>query len=74
MVHINMEELEKKYQILKEDMTETSSKIKKEELLSELQEYVNSQVNKFSQIQKVVLQPVPFQKTATLKIKRFLYT
>jgi len=73
MVHINMEELEKKYQHLKEDMAEKFEE-KKEELLTELKEYVNSQVNKFSQIQKVVLQPVPFQKTATLKIKRFLYT
>ena len=73
MVHINMEELEKKYQHLKVDMTEKFEE-KKEELLSELKEYVNSQVNKFSQIQKIVLQPVPFQKTATLKIKRFLYT
>jgi long-chain acyl-CoA synthetase len=48
--------------------------LKKEELLAELQEYVNSKVNKFSQITKIFLQPVPFQKTATLKIKRFLYT
>jgi long-chain acyl-CoA synthetase len=46
---------------------------KKEELLAELQAYVNSQVNKFSQINKVILQPVPFQKTATMKIKRYLY-
>ena len=72
-VHLNMEELEKKYQILKEDMTRQYDE-KKEELLAELQEYVNSKVNKFSQINKVILQPVPFQKTATLKIKRFLYT
>jgi long-chain acyl-CoA synthetase len=72
-VHLNMEELEKKYQNLKDDMTRQYEE-KKEELLVELQEYVNSQVNKFSQINKVVLQPVPFQKTATLKIKRFLYT
>jgi long-chain acyl-CoA synthetase len=72
-VHLNMEELEKKYQNLKEGMTRQYEE-KKEELLRELQEYVNSKVNKFSQINKVVLQPVPFQKTATLKIKRFLYT
>jgi long-chain acyl-CoA synthetase len=73
LVHINMEELEKKYQILKQDMTrQVEDKV--DEVLSELQEYVNSQVNKFSQIQKVLLQSVPFQKTATLKIKRFLYT
>lgn len=72
-VVINMEELEMKYQILKLDMTRQVEE-KVAEVLRELQEYVNSQVNKFSQIQKVVLQPVPFQKTATLKIKRFLYT
>lgn len=72
-VHLNMEELEKKYQNLKEDMTRKYEE-KKEELLHEIQEYVNSKVNKFSQINKVFLQPVPFEKTATLKIKRFLYT
>lgn len=73
LVHINMEELEKKYLNLKQDMTRQLED-KVDEMLNELQLYVNSQVNKFSQIQKVVLQPVPFQKTATLKIKRFLYT
>lgn len=72
-VHLNMEELEKKYQNLKDDMSRQYEE-KKEELLLELQEYVNSNVSKFCQINKVVLQPVPFQKTATLKIKRFLYT
>jgi long-chain acyl-CoA synthetase len=72
-VHLNMEELEKRYQNMKDDMARQFDD-KKEELLAELQEYVNSKVNKFSQINKVVLQPVPFQKTATLKIKRFLYT
>jgi len=73
LVQINMDELEKKYQILKQDMTrQVEDKV--DEVLNDLQHYVNSQVNKFSQIQKVVLQPVPFQKTATMKIKRFLYT
>jgi len=73
MVHLNMEEIEKKYQNLKEDMSEKYEE-KKEELLTELKEYVNSHVNKFSQINKIILQSAPFQKTATLKIKRFLYT
>lgn len=72
-VHLNMEELEKKYQSLKQDMTDKYDE-KKAELLSELKEYVNSKVNKFSRINKIELQPVPFQKTATMKIKRFLYT
>ena len=73
MVHLNMEEFEKKYQHLKEDMSEKFEE-KKQELMAELQEYVNAHVSKFCQINRVVLQPVPFQKTATAKIKRFLYT
>jgi long-subunit acyl-CoA synthetase (AMP-forming) len=72
-VHLNMEELEKKYHHLKEDMSRQFEE-KKKELLAELKDYVNSKVNKFSQINKVVNQPSPFQKTATLKIKRFLYS
>jgi long-chain acyl-CoA synthetase len=71
-VHLNMEELEKKYKSLKQDMEDRFEEII-QELILELQQYVNTKVNKFSQINKVVLQPVPFQKTATLKIKRFLY-
>ncbi len=69
LVHLNMEELEKKYQSFKDDIS-----VRKEELLNEIKNYVNSHVNKFSQIQKVIMHPDPFQKTATLKIKRFLYT
>lgn len=68
LVHLNMEDLEKKYQTLKEDLS-----AKKEEIKTEIRNYVNSHVNKFSRIQRVELQPEPFQKTATLKIKRFLY-
>jgi long-chain acyl-CoA synthetase len=72
-VHLNMDELEKKYMTLKQDMSEKYEE-KKNEWMEELKEYVNSQVSKFCQINKVVLQPLPFQKTATMKIKRFLYT
>jgi long-chain acyl-CoA synthetase len=75
LVHLNMDELEKKYQHLKEDFSTKKEEFsqKKEEMMNEIKAYVNSKVNKFSQIQKVVHQPEPFQKTATLKIKRFLY-
>ena len=73
LVHLNMEEIEKKYQVFRHDMSERLEE-KKKELLNELKEYVNSNVNKFSQIYRIELQQVPFQKTATLKIKRFLYT
>ena len=47
---------------------------KNKELLEQLMEYVSTHVSKFSQIYRVVIQTSPFQKTATLKIKRFLYT
>lgn len=73
LVHLNKEELEKKYQTFRDDMTKQFED-RIDELLNEVKLYVNSHVNKFSQIQKIVLQQEPFQKTATLKIKRFLYT
>lgn len=68
MVHLNMEELEKKYQHLKHDL---GAKI--EEIKTELKNYVNSKVNRFSQISRIEHHEAPFQKTATQKIKRFLY-
>lgn len=69
LVHLNMEELEKKYRMIKDDMAG-----KKEELVRDIKTYVNAHLNKFSQIHKVIIHPEPFQKTATLKIKRFLYS
>ena len=39
-----------------------------------LLEYVNDKVNKSSKISEIIEQQVPFEKTATQKIKRFLYT
>ena len=69
LVHLNMEELEKKYHHMRNDLEK-----KKEEFLAELKEYVNSQVNKFSRIYSVMIHSSPFEKTATMKIKRFLYS
>ena len=72
MVHINIEELQAKYHSMKKEYSEKAEQMI-DEYLEEVRRYVNSKVNKFSQVQLVVYQPVPFQKTATLKIKRFLY-
>lgn len=72
MVHINLEELQAKYAQMKKDFTDQAEQIINE-YLEELQRYVNSKVNRYSQLQMVVYHPEPFQKTATLKIKRFLY-
>jgi long-chain acyl-CoA synthetase len=72
MVHLNIEELQTKYHQLKREITEHAEQVINE-YLEELRRYVNSRVNKYSQLQLVVYQAEPFQKTATLKIKRFLY-
>ena len=73
LVHFNQEEIELRYQYLKNEFANYADQ-KIEELRMELQEYVNARVNKFSQVQLVIAQPDPFQKTATQKIKRFMYT
>lgn len=72
MVHFNYDELEQQYKHLKKEIgNQVDHTI--DELIEELQVYVNSRVNKFSQVQMVVAHVDPFQKTATHKIKRFLY-
>jgi long-chain acyl-CoA synthetase len=73
IVHLNIAELEAKYNSYKDELTQKFDDFV-EQTLIELQEYVNSQVGKGSRIAMVMLQPEPFQKTATQKIKRFLYT
>ncbi|HCY40997.1 MAG TPA: AMP-dependent synthetase [Prolixibacteraceae bacterium] len=72
LVHLNMEELENKYQHAKSEAISFVNE-KAEEILKEIQGKVNEELNKFSQIQRVVLQRNPFEKTPTQKIKRFLY-
>jgi long-chain acyl-CoA synthetase len=42
--------------------------------VEELKIYVNQHVNKYSQIHSVIVVPVPFEKTPTMKIKRYLYS
>lgn len=73
LVHFNREEIEQRYNHLKSDVANyVDHKI--EELRLELQAYVNARVNRTSQVQMVIHQPDPFDKTATQKIKRFLYS
>jgi len=72
MVHLNFEEMENRYKLMKEEAVQLFNE-KTDEILREIQLKVNEELNKFSQIQRVVLQPVPFEKTPTQKIKRFLY-
>ncbi len=64
----------KKYIGEKRDDTKKYIEEKTEETLSEIKTLVNKELNKFSKIQKIVIQKTPFVKTPTQKIKRFLYT
>lgn len=72
MVHLNMDEIEVRFKQAKEEAVQKFNG-KVDEILAEIQQKVNEEVSKFSRIQHVVLQPVPFEKTPTMKIKRFLY-
>lgn len=72
MIHLNVDEIEANFKHLKAEAQHYFNE-KSEEILKEIHKKVNEEVNKFSRIQQVVLQPNPFEKTPTLKIKRFLY-
>jgi long-chain acyl-CoA synthetase len=69
LVHFNYDELERKYYDMKENLVGKMEEIKKE-----VQNYVNSKVASFSKIAHVEEQKEEFQKTPSMKIKRFLYT
>ena len=72
MVHFNRDEIVQKYHELREEVHQYAEE-KIEDLSKELREYINSRVNRFSRIQHVLVQYEPFEKTATQKIKRYLY-
>ncbi|WP_340113371.1 AMP-binding protein [Maribellus mangrovi] len=72
MIHLNREEIEEQFQHLKLEAKQYISD-KSDEILNEIHKKVNQEVNKFSRISQVVLQPMPFERTPTKKIKRFLY-
>lgn len=72
LVHFNYEELEKQFAHFKDEARQQVEK-KVEEMKTELQQFVNSQVNRYSRLQSIIIQDTPFEKTATKKIKRFLY-
>jgi len=79
MVCLNMEEMEKHFLQMRTNTMQYISD-KKEEwnkqmeiYIEELKEYVNHRVNRFSQIHSVIVVHVPFEKTPTQKIKRYLY-
>ena len=76
LVHFDTEAIEAKYA----EMVETWHQKKhefdlfKQDLMRDIKQYVNERVNRYSKVSEVVEEEQEFEKTATKKIKRFLYT
>ena len=71
-IHPNYEEIDKEYNIQK--LNEPEAREIKNKIFADLLVKINERVNTFSKINKIVEQTIPFEKTPTQKIKRFLYT
>lgn len=54
-------------------LPESEMRQKVAEQLAQLQKTVNSKVSSFSRISRIIEQTEPFEKTPTMKIKRYLY-
>lgn len=74
-VHLKMELFEEQLHHLKENAAEFQKQVqeKADEALEELMTHVNQHVARNSKLQSMIHQVGPFEKTATHKIKRFLY-
>jgi long-chain acyl-CoA synthetase len=55
-------------------LSESQARKHIKKLLEEIRKQVNEQVSSFSRISRFIEQTEPFEKTPTLKIKRYLYT
>ena len=75
LVHFDTTELEEAYDEFKHKMAVSAEQLqlKMEEIKRDVMEYVNSKVNRFSKITKVVDNEGEFEKTPTKKIRRFNY-
>ena len=75
LVHFNTTALEEAYDEFKHKFATNAEQaaLKMEEIKCEVLEYVNSKVNRFSKITKVIDNEGEFEKTPTKKIRRFNY-
>ena len=75
LVHFDTTALEESYDEFKHKVSVSAEQmqLKMEEIKREVLEYVNSKVNRFSKISKVVDNEGEFEKTPTKKIRRFNY-
>ena len=75
LVHFDTTALEEAYDEFKHKMAVSKEQAarKMEEIKRDVMNYVNSKVNRFSKITKVVDNEGEFEKTPTKKIRRFIY-
>ncbi len=75
LVNFDTDAIEAKMEELREEWEETlvSWERRRDEILKEIQDYVNAKVNRFSKISEVLEEKDDFVKTPTQKIKRYLY-
>lgn len=75
-VHLKVEVMEERFHHLQENATDFQLQLqaKADEVLAELMIQVNQTVARNSRLQKMINEVKPFEKTPTLKIKRFLYS
>ena len=76
LVHFDTEAIEAKYSELVDNWHKKKHEFTlfKEDLMREIKQYVNERVNRYSKVAEVVEEEQEFEKTATKKIRRFLYT
>ena len=76
LVHFDTEAIEAKYNEMVDKWNQTKQGLEnfKQELMKDIKQYVNERVNRYSKISDVVEEEQEFEKTATKKIRRFLYT
>lgn len=74
-VHFNTEQIERQLADWRAEWKTKQEAIeaKSKQLCSEIQEYVNQKVNKFSHLSEVIELKEEFIKTPSMKIRRFLY-
>ncbi|MCB8999098.1 MAG: AMP-binding protein [Bacteroidales bacterium] len=73
LINVNLKDFEDKLVKLNERVMHVAHDTI-DELLVEAQKFVNQRVNRFSKIHFIKFQSVPFEKTPTNKIKRYLYS
>ena len=71
LVHFNYEQLDEAFNLNKNTENQTRELVAKH--LDELKKFVNSKTSSFINVHKIMEQTEPFEKTPTLKIKRYLY-